>query len=204
MKYKKLELGYYGVNCYILFSDDEAVLIDPGAEPDRILHELDGAHVTSIILTHGHFDHIYESPYFQRLTGAEVVCYEADAPFLYDRSLYDPYGMFAAFEDRAYSADRLLRDGDTIRLCGTDFQVLHTPGHTPGSMCLLGDGHLFCGDLLFRLSVGRTDFPGSDPDAMRQSLLRIKQLDRSVIVHPGHGPDTTIGQELSQNIYLKG
>lgn len=201
MKIKKLEVGYYGVNCYILSSADEAVVIDPGAEPDTILQALEGVPVTKVVLTHGHFDHIYELPLFY---GAEVLIHQADAPFLKDRALYDPYGMFSEFESREYSATCLLQEGDAVSLCGTEFRILHMPGHTPGSMCLLGDGHLFCGDVLFRGSVGRTDFPGSDALAMQRSLRRIAQLDRGIIVHPGHGPDTTIGQELIQNIFLKG
>ena len=204
MQYQKLELGSYGVNCYILFGQNNtATLIDPGADVPAIEDALQGARVTTIILTHGHFDHIYEAPYFRDTYAAKVLIHPGDEAFLQNRHLYAPYGMFSGFPDKMYRVDGFLQPGQTISLSGTDFEIIHTPGHTPGSVSLYGGGHLFCGDLLFRMSIGRTDFPEGDSQLMGKSLDKIMQLDKDTYVHPGHGPDTTIEQEKRQNPYIK-
>lgn len=204
MKYQKLEVGPYGCNCYILRdeSSKQTMLIDPGADREQIESALEGYTVSLIVLTHGHFDHMFEMPYFREKYGASVVIHQDDAGFLSDRSLYDPFGMFSEYESRTYLSDRQVQDGDSLAF-GTDtFEILSTPGHTPGSMCLYTPGHLFGGDLLFYLSVGRTDFPRGDERQMAQSLKRVLALPVDTIVHPGHGPDTTIGRERLQNPYI--
>lgn len=204
MQYQKLEVGPYGCNCYILRdeSSGQAMLIDPGSDRDRIESALEGYTVSLIVLTHGHFDHVFEVPYFRQKYGACVVIHQDDVCFLSDRSLYDPFGMFSEYESRTYLSDRRVRDGDSLAFGSDTFDILSTPGHTPGSMCLYTSGHLFCGDLLFYLSVGRTDFPRGDERQMAQSLKRVLALPADTIVHPGHGPDTTIGRERLQNPYI--
>jgi glyoxylase-like metal-dependent hydrolase (beta-lactamase superfamily II) len=127
--------------------------------------------------------------------------HEADAASITQGGLNG--GALFGFHDVAPEADRALTDGDTIEAGSLALDVLHTPGHTPGSVCLLGDGHLFSGDTLFQLGVGRTDFPGGDARILKHSIeAKLAPLDDETPVHPGHGPDTTIGHERRLNPFF--
>ena len=187
-----LPLGMLQTNCYILFEKDRCLVVDPGDEPEKVLNFLSQHELTleAILLTHGHFDHVGAV----KTLAAETDC----RVFLCEKDLALPDAMTAG---PLYSTD-FYSDGDKLSLAGLTFEVLHTPGHTPGSVCLRFGEHLFSGDTLFAGSCGRTDFPGSSPADMFRSLSRLSQLDETLKVYPGHGGATTIGEEKRYNPYL--
>ncbi len=201
-----LGVGLLETRCYIVYKDGEreCAVIDPGGSLDKItarLNELDLT-VGKILLTHGHFDHILALSELKRATGADVLIGRGDAALLTDSSL----NLLSKFMPRRYndtSADILLSDGDKFSVGGINYTVLETPGHTSGSVCYLADGDaLFSGDTLFRLSVGRTDFPTSDSNQMNSSLARLRELPNELTVYPGHGENTSISYEKAHNPYF--
>ena len=205
MKYKKLEVGFLGTNCYIIFSEIEnkCMLIDPAFDSGYIEKNIDGCTVDKIFLTHGHIDHIYQSGYFRQKYSAGIYIGEGDVKYLNTKTLHSPNGICSEFENQDYKYDVALTDNDKLEFCEYTFDVISTPGHTPGCMCLFGSGHLFCGDLLFYRSVGRTDFPMGSLNDMINSIKNIMTLPDDTIVHPGHGAETTIGDERLNNMYVK-
>ena len=189
-----LPLGDYQTNCYILHNDDssDCVVLDPGYEPEIILSYLaeKKLNLTAIALTHCHFDHVGAVKELAAQTDCRVYLNEKDLalpPMLTNGPLYytDTY-----------------KDGDTVPLAGIPFRVLETPGHTPGSVCLMTGAHLFSGDTLFAGSCGRTDLPGGDSRAMRDSLRKLATLEGDYDVYPGHGSATTLAREKQTNPYL--
>lgn len=194
MQIHALPLGSYQTNCYILHNegDSRCLVIDPGDEAEKLLAflRLHRLQPEAILLTHGHFDHVGAVAAVAEETDCQV--------YLCPEELKLPPMMTAGplfFTDH-------YGDGQKLTLAGLSFQVLHTPGHTPGSVCLLFDGILFSGDTLFAGSCGRTDFPGSDPTAMRRSLKRLRELPGDYRVYPGHAEATTLAAERQQNPYL--
>lgn len=187
-----LPLGLYQTNCYILAESDRCLVIDPGDEVGKLLAflEQNGLTLEAILLTHGHFDHVGAVKNLAAETDCRV--------FLCEEELALPRTMTAG---PLYYTD-FYQDGDRLTLAGMTFEVLHTPGHTPGSVCLRFGEHLFSGDTLFAGSCGRTDFPGSSPSDMIRSLKRLSQLEDTLRVYPGHGEATTIGEEKRYNPYL--
>lgn len=192
MKITTIPLGMLQTNCYILSEGDRCLVIDPGDEAGRVLSflEKEGLTLDSILLTHGHFDHVGAVKTLAADTDCRV--------FLCEEDLALPRTMTAG---PLYHTD-FYGEGDNLTLAGMTFEVLHTPGHTPGSVCLRFGKHLFSGDTLFAGSCGRTDFPGSEPAAMVRSLHRLAQLEEDLKVYPGHGESTTIGEEKRYNPYL--
>lgn len=192
MNVKKLALGAYQTNCYLLFNDTEALVIDPGYEADTILDALQGRKLRAILLTHGHFDHVGAVKELVAETGCDVYLHPAEAtmpPMMTAGQLYytHTYG-----------------EGDTVSpIDGVELTVLHTPGHTPGSVCLIWGDQMFSGDTLFEGSCGRVDLPGGDPRVMLQSLRRLASLQADYHVHPGHGGSTTLSGEKQYNPYLR-
>ena len=189
----KLTLGLYQVNTYLLFNDaGEALVIDPGYEADAILDALEGKTLKAIVLTHGHFDHVGAVKELVAETGCEVYIHAAEAtlpPMMTAGELY---------YTRTYA------EGDTVTpISGVELKVLHTPGHPPGSVCLLWGDQMFSGDTLFEGSCGRVDFPGGDPQEMLKSLRRLASLQAEYQVHPGHGESTTLNREKGYNPYLR-
>ena len=189
-----LPLGDYQTNCYILHNDDssDCVVLDPGYEPEIILSYLaeKKLNLTAIALTHCHFDHVGAVKELAAQTDCRVYLNQKDLalpPMLTNGPLYytDTY-----------------KDGDTVPLAGIPFRVLETPGHTPGSVCLMTGAHLFSGDTLFAGSCGRTDLPGGDSRAMRDSLRKLAALEGNYNVYPGHGSATTLAREKQTNPYL--
>ena len=182
----------------------EVIAIDPGGDADLILRliESEGLTVTAIVNTHGHGDHIGANADLKARFDCPIMIHVADADFLTDPML-NLSGCFGEETALSPAADRLLQDGDEIEVGPVTFRVIHTPGHTPGGICLYTDGRLFAGDTLFAGSVGRTDFPGGSMDhlitGIREKLL---VLPDDTIVYPGHGPTTTIGDEKIVNPYL--
>ena len=207
---RKLAVGPIQANCFILGCEEtrKAAVIDPGDEADRILALLakDKLTVTTIINTHGHFDHVGANKRIKEVTGAELVIHSIDAPMLGQLSaMAGAWGMRA---ENSPEADRLLEDGDSVSFGNHTLNVLHTPGHTPGGICLYGeyqkDGVLkkavFVGDTLFAGSIGRTDFPGGNFDTLINGIrTKLFTLDDDVKVYPGHMSDTTIGVEKRTN-----
>jgi len=205
MQIETLVVGPLQVNCFVIACDKtaEALVVDPGDEAGRILEYLQakGLKLKLVINTHGHFDHIGGNRLLVERTGAELLLHQADLPVLLRaREHAALYGMSV---DGSPEPSRLLGGGEILEVGEVRFQVLHTPGHSPGGICLLGDGHLFSGDTLFAASVGRTDLPGGDHDTLIDGIRRqLLVLPEATVVHPGHGPDTTIGREKRVNPYL--
>ena len=192
MNIHTLPLGMLQTNCYILTNGDHCLVIDPGDEADKVLGLLEkqGLTLEAILLTHGHFDHVGAVKTLAAETDCQI--------YLCQEELALPGAMTAG---PLFYTD-FYKEGDRLTLAGLSFEVLHTPGHTPGSVCLRFDEHLFSGDTLFAGSCGRTDFPGSSPRDMVCSLSRLAKLEDHLRVYPGHGSSTTIGEEKRYNPYL--
>ncbi len=204
IKIVPLVVGQLETNCYLLISqgERESIIIDPGAEPARILSEVKGHHVKYIINTHGHSDHIGANGRIKEATGASLLIHGDDASMLThpEENLSPLWGE----EITSPPADRLLEGGEEIRFNGISLKVIHTPGHSRGGISLLWDHLLFSGDTLFAGSVGRADLPGASLEVLLKSIReKLLTLDDEVIVYPGHGPSTTIGQEKQWNPFLK-
>ena len=200
-----LTLGELDTNCWIA-SDGASgplVVIDPAGEADVVIAALRGRSVAAVILTHGHFDHLGAASAVLAATGAPLLVHSADAASVTDAAANG--GAVFGFDAVAPTPDRELADDDVIEAGALRLTVVHTPGHTPGSICLYAETdagpHLFSGDTLFAGSVGRTDFPGGDPCAMRDSIGRLALLPPETLVHPGHGPDTTLAREARSNFF---
>ena len=207
---RQMALGPIQANCYILGCEEtrQAVVIDPGEECDRVLTTLakDGLTVVHIINTHGHFDHVGANKRLKETTGADLLIHKDDAPMLNQLSAAAASWGLAA--ENSPGADRLLEDGDTIAFGNHTLTVLHTPGHSPGGICLYTEyaqsgetrKAVFVGDTLFAGSIGRTDLPGGDFNTLIGSIRgRLFALDDDVKVYPGHMGNTTIGVEKRTN-----
>ncbi len=220
MFFRKLDTGMLQSNCYVLGIAGEAVVIDPGVEMGVIARILKENKLTLkyIILTHGHIDHIFYVGELQEACGGKVVIHEKDATLLLDEVLNGSV-MFGS--DKMYKeADITVRDRDTLEIGNYDslksggikLEFIHTPGHTPGSMCIkateiipgaeVGGSCLFTGDTLFRRGVGRTDLGAGDSRQLTQSLQRLMELEDGLAVYPGHGPHSDIGYEKKNNRYI--
>lgn len=193
MKIHKIVVGELSTNCYIVVSEKKnAFIIDPGDEADAIggFCRQEGIALKFIVNTHGHIDHIKAD----RALNLPVYLHEKDAAMAGACEKNFMTSFFGAFE--SIVPERLLKDGDIISLDEMSFRVIHTPGHTSGSICLSAEKALFSGDTLFRDGVGRTDFPGASAADLRDSLIKLSRLDKDTVVYPGHGGQTTIEREL--------
>ncbi|HXE56509.1 MAG TPA: MBL fold metallo-hydrolase [Gemmatimonadales bacterium] len=199
--------GQFVQNCYLVAdrATGEAAIIDPGEESDRFLAELGrrGWRLRAIWLTHAHIDHILGVGAVHRATGAPIHLHPADRP-LYD-GLPQQAEWFGLTAAPPPPVDRELVEGQVLEVGGCRFEVRHTPGHSPGSVSLVGHGRIFGGDVLFNGSIGRTDLPGGDFATLMESIRReFLSLPDSTIVHSGHGPDTTVGVERLTNPFVLG
>lgn len=206
MRVYSLEVGSLGTNCYIVSCEEtlQAAVIDPGGNSAEILALINAENlaVSAIINTHGHADHIAANGTVQQATGAQIMIHRADADML-----TSPQRNLSAFIGEPVvlqPADRLLEDGDVIEIGNFAFHVLHTPGHTPGGICLLEQSTLFSGDTLFAESIGRSDFPGGSYSQLVRSVQeKLLVLPDNVQVYPGHGPATNIGWERKMNPFIQ-
>lgn len=207
---KGLTLGPFGSNCFVVGSDTtkEGMIIDPGDEPEAIqglVKELGLTTIKYIVITHGHMDHVGAlKDIKEAYPTAEVAIHEADVPLLEMRWRGMPRPQESP-EEAPPKPDRLLRGGDILEVGDLRFTVLHTPGHSPGSICLLGPGVAFTGDTLFNFGVGRTDFPGGSHARLISNIVtKLMVLSDQTLVFPGHGPATNIGVERRYNPFLRG
>ena len=203
------EIGPFGTNCYIVGSEGtgQGIIIDPAADSDFIMKQVKKLNldIKIIVATHSHPDHLMALGDVKKATGASFAMHGDE-----------PSGRRAAGASRMISImvgspvepppdpDISLKDGDIIELGDLKFTVLHTPGHSPGGICLYGNGVVFVGDTLFNLSVGRSDFPGCSHEVLIDSIQRkLMVLPDDTTVYPGHGPKTTIGDERRHNPFLR-
>jgi hydroxyacylglutathione hydrolase len=204
LRVEQVPLGPIGTNCYVVrasASAAEAVVVDPsGDAPElRLLLARLGARCTAILVTHGHWDHLVGVADLAEGTGAPVYMPEGERDLLESPNRFTPAGVTV----RPHVPDVLVEGGETIEVAGIAFEVLAVPGHSPAHVAYHADGSLFSGDVLFAGSVGRADLPGADWDTLIGSIRSlVDALPPETVVHPGHGPTTTLGTELAHNPFL--
>lgn len=201
----ELAVGPLMANCFIVGCDKtrEAIVIDPGGDPDRILAALNQAELNLkyIVNTHGHFDHVDGNQALKAATGAPLLIHRLDAPVL--SSMASNAAVFGLSANESPEPDTFLEEGDTVEFGEISLKVLHTPGHSPGGISLYADSVVFVGDTLFLGSIGRTDFPGGDFQTLANSIhQKLFPLGDDVTVYTGHGPATTIGREKRTNPFV--
>jgi len=203
-KIHALVVGQLQTNCYVIESLGHALVVDPGGEPERILRFIKdlNATTTRIVATHTHFDHVLGVDGVRKSTNTPFLIHRDDLPML--ESMQSRVRQFMGFEvPPPPKVDGYLKDGESLNLGDETIRVLHTPGHSPGSISLSGYGYVLTGDALFNQSIGRTDLPGGDLETLVRSIReRLFKLDDETIVYPGHGPETTIGDEKLANPFV--
>jgi glyoxylase-like metal-dependent hydrolase (beta-lactamase superfamily II) len=205
MHIEKIVVGQLDVNCYIIADDSksEALIIDPGDEPEKVIECIDAAGFKPqyILFTHAHYDHVCAAKELHDRYKAVIVMHEDEKPtYLRTKQLCLSWG----YEPEDFPApERTVRDGDIISVGTISFQVMHTPGHTPGSICIHGGNILFTGDTLFKGSVGRTDLPGGDFELLSRSLKRLLLLPSETRVLCGHYSETSIADEMRNNPFMR-
>ena len=191
----RLPLGVYQVNCYIIREEasTSCCVLDPGGEAKKVLEFMENRGLTleAILLTHGHFDHVGAVAELHEATGCKVYLCPEDL------------SMPAKWTGGELCYTDTYGEGDELHLAGLDIRVMHTPGHTPGSVCLFVDNAIFAGDTLFAGSCGRTDLPGGDLDAILTSLRRLDALEEDYDVYPGHSASTKLSREKQYNAFIK-
>ncbi|GIV61921.1 MAG: MBL fold metallo-hydrolase [Rhodothermaceae bacterium] len=211
MTVKTFTFNPFMTNCYVCHADGEAVIVDPGTstpkEREAVVRYLEAKDLTvrHLLLTHAHIDHIFGCAFFARQFGDAFKMHRADAPLL--ERAQDQAALFGVEIEPPPPAGTYLDEGDTVRFGGHVWQVLHTPGHSPGSICFYDEagGFVISGDVLFQGSIGRTDlWRGSLPELMASIYQKLMPLPDETRVYPGHGPATTIGFERQNNPFLTG
>lgn len=203
---KQITVGLYQTNCYIVGCPEtkKGAVIDPGDEAQNIKEAIkkSGLEIKHIILTHGHVDHIGAVLSIKEFTGAEILIHRDDSKMLENPE--QNLSVHIHTPNIKLGADRFLKDGDVFDIGKLKCKILHTPGHTPGSISLDIDGKLFTGDTLFAGSIGRTDFPGGSFENIVQSIKeRLYSYPDTTKVYPGHGPYTSIGEEKNSNPFVR-
>ncbi len=205
MFFEKIQIGMLGVNCYILGDQSEILVVDPGGDAEKICNVLQENQLTvkNIVLTHCHFDHILAANDVQKRCGGKIVASEKEKENLSSPEI-NMTGRFSKHPIEQ-TADTWLKDGDCIQSGDYCFKILETPGHTSGCMCLYCESKkiLISGDTLFYESIGRTDFPTGDFQALSDSVhAKLYTLPDDTKVFPGHGVETSIGHEKTHNLYV--
>ena len=204
LRVDKLSLGPMGTNCYVVRADSsakEAAVVDPSGDAAELRLTLAGlgATCTAILVTHGHWDHVLGVADLAEGTAAPVHMPAGERTLLESPERFTPSGVVL----RPYTPDVLLEGGEALELAGITFDVVSVPGHSPAHLAYHSDGHLFSGDVLFQGSVGRTDLPGADWETLLASIRTlVDSLPPGTVVYPGHGPITTLGDELARNPFL--
>jgi hydroxyacylglutathione hydrolase len=206
MKYEMVVVGALETNCYLVYCEEssECAVVDPGAEPERIIRQISSLELEPVILidTHGHVDHVGANKDIKEKYDIPLCIHSLDSRML-DNILATTMGLFLGAK-KSPEPDRFLEDGELIPIGKSHLKVIHTPGHSPGSISLSGDGFLLSGDLLFCGGVGRTDLPGGSWSVLEDSIRkRIFTFPDDTIVLPGHGPSTSVGQEKSANPFIR-
>jgi glyoxylase-like metal-dependent hydrolase (beta-lactamase superfamily II) len=205
MEIQVLPVGMIGTNCYILSRGKKALVIDPGGDADQIKAFLDGQGYTplAILLTHAHYDHIGALEEIREAYGIEVYLHKEEQNWLQDPALNGSHKLMTG-GIVAKEAENILNEGE-YTIGDFQFEVIHTPGHSPGSMSFYfkAENQLFSGDVLFNQGIGRTDLPGGDYRVLEDTITKkLYQLEDHVMVHPGHGPSTEIGFEKMNNPFF--
>ncbi len=197
-------VGQLQTNCYVLESQGQALIVDPGDEPERIIRFIKDINATPtlIVATHTHFDHVLGVDGVRKATKTQFLIHPDDLPML--QSMQSRVRQFMGFEvPPPPKVDGYLKDGDSLKVGEEAIRMLHTPGHTPGSISLATNGCVLTGDALFNQSIGRTDLPGGDLNTLIHSIRdKLFKLDDHTTVYPGHGPETTIGDEKLANPFV--
>lgn len=205
LKIRTVVVGAYSVNCYIVYCDEtgDGIIIDPGDEARRIKYTVEelNVNIKLIVLTHAHSDHIGAVNELKEYYGVKVALHKEEND-IYSNSVYNLTSIMADMPIENH-ADMLLKEGDTVNIGNNKLVVMHTPGHTKGSICLYGDGVLFSGDTLFAGTYGRIDFPTGNEEKLASSIRRILSLSDNTAVYPGHYESTTIKVENKYNQMAK-
>ncbi len=200
-----LPLGDYAANCYVITDDTSktAAVIDPGVPSDELNDALLGYNLKYILLTHGHFDHIFGCKSLKEIYPEAEICIHSDDEICLNNNEMNLAGDFELTP--GVEADIVLSNGDVLKFADTTYKVLNTPGHSPGSVCYVDDENkvIFSGDTLFCLTVGRTDFIRGSFDDMMESVKKLAEFDDEYTVYPGHNRATTIGFERKRNRYMR-
>ncbi len=207
MKIKRFALGTYGVNCYIVSCSDtnKGFMIDPGGYSPQVIDYInkEEINIEFILMTHAHGDHICGLPQFMKELDAPVYLHEDEFDILNNVNLN--FSNAICGNSIQIKADKTFKDCDVIELGELKIEIIHTPGHTPGGICIRVASVLFSGDTLFRDSIGRTDFPYSDTDQLLSGIKeRLYVLDPNTVVYPGHGPESSIAYEKKSNMFVRG
>ena len=202
---KRLIVGRFQTNCYILGDEStgEAAVIDPGDNAQGILDLLDSTKMKTkyVILTHGHYDHISAAREILDATGAKLAAFCLESEMLKNTRLCLQY-LFTKEPFEPLIPDLEFKNGDMLRLGSLELKIMHTPGHTKGSCCIICGYEIFCGDTIFFESIGRTDFPTGDSGELRKTLKALAELAGDFRLYPGHGEQTTLSHERRYNSYL--
>lgn len=206
MKVLKFSVGVMMTNCYFVIDEESAhcAIIDPGEDDEKLLGKIKekGLTVDAILLTHGHFDHIMALPAIAEATGAPVMLHRDDEELYMDNDK-NCMRSFSNMDLVMPAPSRLLEEGDTVQIGNGRILVLHTPGHTPGSVCYELEGALLTGDTLFLGSCGRSDLYGGDYRQLLSSLHRLRDIPENLRIFPGHGASTHLAHEKETNVYLR-
>ncbi len=203
MKVKKLILGFFNVNCYIVYGGKVSFIIDPGADADKVINTLKNENIKPdfILNTHGHYDHIGAVP--ELVDYFKIPFYIHPGDELIIRSPEKNFSSIFSGNPLSLTTYNLINNEVIEFLNNNDIKVFNMPGHTPGSIVILTGNYLFTGDLLFRGGIGRTDLYGGDYDMIVKSLKKLNEFDKNLLVFPGHGASTNLAWELENNYFLK-